>query len=344
MGIATYNSPGTRTGRAKRNIVKHAIATQTLEISGEVYRHPVKAGDTVDFRQVVPWGATAAAPNSISINAASHLIQEGVTPPPDSLVTLDFSVTVQKYGALYGYTEKQATLGENDIPQWMETQLGERLGMVREQVYIGGVQGCTNRFYSGGTTRLTTDETITKKLLDRVTRNLRGNYATPVTSVMTSSQNFGTQSVQKGYLFFGHTDLQQDIEALPGYTKVADYGQMKTMHECEIGAWGMYRFILSPDMPKIADAGAAVAGTTNESTSGTSADIYQSFVIAKDAWGHCAFRGIDAINYSHIPHNQRDKSDPTGERGYVSGTFYDCATVTNHGWMALLESCVTSLD
>lgn len=343
MTMATYASPSTRTGRAKRNILKHAIGVQALEITGDVYRQPVNAGDTVDFRQVVPYGATAAAPNNMTVTVASHLIQEGVTPPVDSLVTLDMSVTVHKYGALYGYTEKQATLGENDIPQWMEQTLGERLGMVREQVYIGALQGCTNVFYSGGTTRLTTDEVVTVKLLERVLRNLRANHAKPVSEVVTSSQNYGTASVQRAYIFFGHTDMQKDIEDLPGYTKIADYGSMKPLHECEVGAWGQIRFVLYPEMPKVADAGAAIAGTTNYSTTGTSADIYQAFIVAKDAWGHCAFRGIDAFKYSHIPHTQRDKSDPTGERGYVSGTFYDCGLVTNHGWMAKVECCITSL-
>jgi N4-gp56 family major capsid protein len=111
----------------------------------------------------------------------------------------------------------------------------------------------------------------------------------------------------------------------------------------EIGCVGSVRFILSPDMPKIIDSGAAIAGTSNLSTTGTSADIYQLFVVAKDAWGHTAFRGLSAFKYNNIKPSQVDKSDPTGERGYCSATFYDAGVVTNHGWLCVCEVTVGAL-
>ncbi|MFA6204474.1 MAG: N4-gp56 family major capsid protein [Gallionella sp.] len=343
MASATYASPAQRIGRIKGQILKHAIHSSTVEISGEVYTQPVKQGDTVTFRQVVPFGATAAAPNTFSTTAAAHLVQEGSTPPAESLVILDTEVQVQKYGALYGYTEKTESLGEDDIPSWMEEQLGERLGLVRELVYIGALQGGTNRFYSGGTTRLTTDEPVTLNLVNRVTRSLAANHGKFVRAATSSSGNYGTVALQKTYLCFGNTDMQQDIEKIPGYKAVSDYGKMAVAHEMEVGCVGSLRFILSPDMPKIIDSGAAIAGTDNLSTTGTSADIYQLFVVAKDAWGHTAFRGLSAFKYNNIKPSQVDKSDPTGERGYCSATFYDAGVVTNHGWLAVCEVTVGAL-
>lgn len=343
MVMATYSSPGQRIGTIKGQIWKHAVATQVIEGSGEVWKQPVGMGDTVRFRQVIPYGATAAAPNTFSLTAAAHLIQEGVTPNVDTMVVADTDVTVQKYGALYGYTEKQKSLGEDPLPDWMEEQLGERMGDVREKIYLGALSACTNRFYSGGTTRATVDESVTLNLLNRVQRSIAANHGKFVRDVLAPSANVGTSAIQKAYLAYGHTDLQANIEAIPGYTAVKDYGQMKKAHEMELGAVGSVRFILSPDMPKVIDAGAAIAGTTNLSTSGTSADVYLLYVIAKDAWGHCAFRGLDAFKYSHIPVGQEDKSDPTGERGYVSCTFYDAGVVSNHGWMAACEVTVDAL-
>lgn len=340
MVMSTYSSPAQRIGRIKGQILKHAIHTSTVEISGEIYTQPVKMGDTVVFRQVVPFGATAAAPNTFSTTAAAHLIQEGSTPPAENMVILDTSVTVQKYGALYGYTEKEDSLGEDDVPAWMEEQLGERMGLVRELVYLGALQGGTNRFYSGGATRATTSEPVTLKLVNRVTRNLAANHGKFVRAAVSSSGNYGSVALQKTYLAFGHTDLQQDVEAILGYKAVADYGQMKVAHEMEIGSVGSVRFILSPDMPKVIDSGAAISGTTNQSTTGTSADVYQLYVIAKDAWGHCAFRGLSSFKYNHIPVGAVDKSDPTGERGYCSTTFYDAGVVTNHGWLAVCDVTV----
>lgn len=343
MALATLNSPEMRIGRIKGQTLKHALHVSTLEISGEVHKQPVKSGDTVVFRQVVPYGATAANPDVFSATAAANMLQEGVTPPAESLTILDTEVSVNKYGALYGYTERQEALGEDDIPAWMSEQLGERLGLVREKIYIGALQAGTNRFYSGGTSRATTDEPVTLNLVNRITRSLAGNHAKFVRGVMASSDKYATVSLQATYLAFGHTSLQQDIEAIPGWKAKSDYGQMKPAHEMEIGCVGSMRFILSPDMPYTADSGAAIAGTTNYSTTGTSADVYQLFVVAKDAWGHCAFRGLDAFKLHHLKPGQVDKSDPTGERGYVSGTFYDAAVVTHNGWLAVADVTISAL-
>ena len=343
MTIATLNNPAMRIGRQKGAILKHALQVSTLEISGDVHKAAVKQGDTVVFRQVVPYGATAAAPDTMTVTAAANLMQEGVTPNAESLVILDTSVTVQKYGALYGYSERQESLGEDDFPAFMQEQLGERLGNVREKIYIGAVQASTNRFYSGGTTRVTVDEPVTANLIDRITRSLDAAHAKHVRSVMSSSANYGSVSLNATYLAFGHTSLKQDIEKVPNFKALADYGKMEKAHDMEVGCIGNVRFILSPDMPYVADSGAAISGTSNYSTTGTDADVYQLFVVAKDAWGHVGFRGLDAFKMHHIKPGQIDKSDPTGERGYVSGTFYDCAVITHSGWLAVAECTISAL-
>ncbi|OIR02616.1 hypothetical protein GALL_153300 [mine drainage metagenome] len=347
MAEATLNNPGNRIGKQLGQILKHALHVSTVEMTGEVYPQKVKMGDTVIFRQVVPFGATAASPNTFTTTAAAHLIQEGSTPVPDTISVLDTTVQVQKYGALYSYTERQANLGEDPMPQWMEEQLGERMGLVRELIYIGALQGCTNRFYSSGSTRATTANTVTLNIMDKITRNLRGNHALFVRQIVPPSGNYGTASVQASFLNFAHTDLQRDIEAIPGYIPLKDYGQMKPVHEMEIGAVGSHRFILSPDLPKFADATTTTTVALNPgfvSTGGTYNDVYQIFTIAKDAWGHCAFRGLDAFDFNHIPWNKKEKSDPTGERGYCSTTFYDAGLVTNQGWMAVTECLATTLS
>lgn len=343
MTMATYSSPEQRIGRIKGSITKHALHVSTVEITGEVFKEPTKEGDTVVFRQVVPYGATAANPDTFTVTAAAHMIQEGVTPNAESLNILDTEVVVNKYGALYGYTQRQEALGEDELPKWMEEQLGERLGNVREKIYLGALQACTNRFYSGGTSRATVDEPVGQNLVDRISRNLDAAHAKHIRKVEESTDKYGAQALQACFLGFGHTSVRQDIERIPGYKAVADYGKMALAHPMEIGCTGNIRWILSPDMPFVVDSGAAIAGTSNYSTTGTNADVYQLFVVAKDAWGHCNFRGLEAFEYSHLKPSQKDKSDPTGERGYVSGTFYDCAVVTHNGWMAVAEVTISAL-
>lgn len=343
MAEATYTLPGQRIGRQLGMILKHAIRKCVVEGSGEVYKAKLNAGDTVIFRQVVPYGATASAPNTFTITAASHLMQEGVTPPVDSLTVLDTTAQVQKYGALYGYTERQKSLGEDDLPSWMEEQLGERLGSTREVIYIGALQGGTNRFYSGGTTRATVDETLSLNLLDRITRSLENNHADYINEVVKATVVYGSQALEPSFINYTHTDARADIERIPGYISVKNYGAVTKVHEREIGAVGAHRFVLSADMPKNANAATGASLGSLKSTGGTYADVYQMFTVGKNHWGHVAFRGLDTIDFSHIPVSKKDKSDPTGERGYVSGTFYDVGLVTNHGWGSVTEFAVSAL-
>ena len=339
----TYNDPGQRRGTILGQVIKHSVHVSTLEISGDVWKQPLHMGDTVIFRQVVPFGATAAAPDVFSTTAAAHLIQEGNTPAADNLKMLDTTVTVAKYGCLYTYTERQANLGEDPMPDWMTEQVGERLGLIRELLYGTALAGNTNRFWAGGTTRATTDEVLSLNHLDKITRSLRGNHAQFVRKTMLSSQNEGSVSLSPSFLDFTHTDAQRDIEQIAGYKPRSDYGKQELVHEMELGSVGSHRFILSPDIAKFIDAATSATLGALKSTGGTYPDVYQMFTIAKDAWGHVAFRGLDAVDFNHIPWNKKEKVDPTGERGYVSGTFYDAAVVTRHGQMATTEFAVSAL-
>lgn len=343
MAGITYNDPGQRRGTILGSIIKHAVHVSTLEISGEVWKQPLHMGDTVIFRQVVPFGATSSAPDVFTTTAAAHLIQEGNTPTADNLKMLDTTIQVQKYGCLYTYTERQANLGEDPMPDWMAEQVGERLGLVRELIYGAALQGNTNRFWAGGTTRATVKEILSLNILDKVTRSLRGNHAQFVRKTMKSSQLEGSVSLSPAFLDFTHTDAQRDIEAIAGYKPRSDYGTQDLVHEMELGSVGSHRFILSPDIAKFIDGATGASLSGLKTTGGTYADVYQMFTIAKDAWGHCAFRGLDAVDFNHIPWNKKEKIDPTGERGYVSGTFYDAAVVTRHGQMAVTEFGVTNL-
>jgi hypothetical protein len=284
-----------------------------------------------------------AAPNTYTTTAAANLIQEGVTPPAESITILDTTVQVQKYGALYGYTERQESLGEDDVPELDGRAIGRapgpraRAGLHRRRA--GQHEPLLQRRHHACHGVAAGD----LNLVNRVTRSLANNHAVFMRGVLAPSANYGTSSIQKAYLAFGTPTCSRTSRPSPATPAVKDYGSMKPAHEMEIGAVGSVRFILSPDMPKVIDAGAAIAGTTNLSTTGTLADVYQLFVMAKDAWGHTAFRGLDAFKYNHIPVSKADKSDPTGERGYVSATFYDAGVVTNHGWMALCEVAISAL-
>lgn len=346
MSTQMYTTVAARIGRLKGAILAHAIPHEVLSITGKQHRMPKNASDTVVFRRWLPYGGAttnSTTINTVSVDANAHLVQEGVTPDADTITPQDITVQLQQYACLYMYTDRAADLYEDNIPDEMKQQTGERMGLVREMIRYGTLKGCTNKFYAGGTTRATVDEAIGLNILRRVTRTLKRNRSRMVTRVLSASPDYNTAPVEAGYLVFVHTDAEGDIRDLPGFTKVAEYGSRKPIHENELGSCETFRFVTSPELASIADSGAAIGSTGLYSTTGSNIDVYPFVVVAEDAWGDVALRGMNSFEPTHIAAGTKDKSDPLGQRGYIGSKFYSAAFVQNDGWMAIVEAGVSSL-
>ena len=347
MSQFSYATPAGRVNEVKGEILAHAIPVEVLGITGMQKKMPKNEGDNVTFRRYLPYGGAttnATTINQWSVTTASHATQEGVTPPADTLVPQDISVTLTQYSCLYMYTDKTADMYEDDIPAEMKKQTGERMGLVREMVRYGALKACSNIFYAGGTTRLTVDEPISLNLLRRISRSLQANRAKTITRILAPSANFNTAPVQAGYLVFCHTDVAADIRDLAGFKEVAAYGQRKPIHDQELGSVEDFRFIVSPELSSIPDAGAAQGSTGLYYTTSSSAiDVYPVIVVAEDAWGDVALRGSESFDMTDIKPGTKDKSDPLGQRGYVGAKFYSAAKVLNDGWLALAECGIRAL-
>jgi N4-gp56 family major capsid protein len=165
-----------------------------------------------------------------------------------------------------------------------------------------------------------------------------------VTEVLAPSAKYDTSAIEDGYLVFGHTNLQHDIRALPDFVPASKYASQTKAHKNEFGAVNQFRFILSPDLPPLADSGAAVGATGMDSTTGVNIDVYPLIVVGADAWGDVALRGARSFDVTDLKPGQKDKSDILGQRGYLGAKFYSAALVTNHGWMGVGHVGITDLD
>lgn len=346
MTIQAYNTKAGRINKVKGEILAHAVPVEVLGITGQRKKMPKNNGDTVVYRSFLPYGATATDANTInrpSVIAAAHITTEGVTPTAETITPRDVSVQLQQYACLYNYTDKTYDMYEDDMPAEMKKQVGERMGFVREMIRYGALKGCTNAYYAGGTSRATVDEAIGYNLMSKVARNLMANHAKMVTSILAPSANFNTAPVEGGFLVFCHTDVEHDIRLLQGFKHISEYGQRKPVHEMELGSVGRFRFVVSPDLTPIPDAGAAVGATGLYSTGGANIDVYPVIVVAEDAWGDVALRGTSSFEPTDIKPGQKDKNDPLGQRGYAGAKFYSAAFVANNGWMAVIECGISAL-
>ncbi len=354
MGMQTFALTPGRINKFKGQILKHAVPVEVLAKGGRQVKFPKNNSDTYVARRWVPYGATTTNPNQFFANANTdraadmvnaHLTQEGVTVLPESITPMDTSVVMQQYSCLYGFSDKTYDLYEDDIPQAMQEQIGERVALVNEMIIYGIVKASTNQWYGGGSTavsRSTVSGKLTLPLIRKIVKSLQANHGKSVTRVLSASNQYGTDAVSSGFIVYCHTDLEPDIRDLPGFTPVEKYASGTPMPN-EVGKCERFRFVTSPDLPAYQNAGAAIGTTGCYSTTGTLIDVYPLIISAEDAWSQVAVRGKESLDPTFLPPGQKSKSDPFGQRGYAGTIWWKAAMVENSGWLAVANVGVTAL-
>jgi len=355
MTMQTFALTAARIGKFKGEILKHAKPYEVLSKAGRQVEMPRNASDTYVARRFLPYGATSSQPNIFFQNGTgdrgnamvqAHLTQEGVTPLPDSIQPFDITEVVNQYSCLYGFTDKTFNLYEDDIPEQMKIQIGERVGLVNEMIVYGKLRSSTNQFFGGsGTTRATTAGPMTLNLQSAVVRSLMANHAMPVTRLLKASAEFGTAPVEPGYFAYCHSDLERMIRDLPNFVPASAYAS-GTPEMGEIGKCERFRYILSPDLPSYQDAGAAVASWTGAgsgySTTGTNLDVYPIIVMGADSFSQIAVRGMNMLDPTFLPPGEKSKSDPLGQRGYAGAAWWKGSMIENQLWMAVVNVARTA--
>jgi N4-gp56 family major capsid protein len=345
MTMQTFGLSAGRINKFKGQILAHAVPQECLSKSGRQVKFPKNMSDTYVARRWIPYGASASAPNTFfatttAVDRGNTIVQahqtaEGITPTPDSITPQDVSVVLQQYSCLYGFTDKTYDLYEDDIPQAMIQQIGERVTLVNEMILFGALKACTNQFYGGtGTSRATVNGGITLALVRKIAKGLMANHGTMVTRTLKPSAMYGTDAVAPGFLVYCSTDLEPDIRDMPGFIPAEKYASGEAMAN-ELGKVERFRFITSPEFVSILDGGAAIGATGLASNLGTSIDVYQFIVTAEDAYSQVAVRGLDALDPTFLPPNSKSKSDPHGQRGYAGTTWWKAVMVENNGWLAV---------
>ena len=347
MAMQTFALTPARIGKFKGAILAHAQPVEVLSRAGRQVEFPKNNSDTYVARRWLPYGATGTNANTINQffqngtgdrgNAIvqAHQIQEGVTPAPDSLVPQDIVVVMQQYGCLYGFSDKTYDLYEDDIPDAMSKQIGERVTFVNELIDWGALRAGTNQYFGGtGTTVATVNGALTLGFVRKIVKNLQANHGKMVNRVLKASEDYGTDAVAEGYTVYSHTDLEPDIRDIPNFTPTEKYASGKPMPH-EVGKVERFRFITSPDLPSIQDAGAAIGATGLYSTTGVNVDVYPLIVLAQDAFSQLAVRGLKALDPSYLPPGEKSKADPLGQRGYAGTIWWKAVLLENQGWFAV---------
>ncbi len=329
MAITTYAGLSQRTtAYAAKEMLAHAEPILCLAKFGMTKPMPKNKANVIKFRRPVPL-AVATTP-----------LTEGTTPTSQALSYEDVTVTLSQFGNVVEITDVVADLAEDPVLKDAAMLCGEQAGETIETLMWGVIQGGTNVFYNNGSARSAVNTAITLEKQRGITRQIKAERGKKITSMISSSVKYGTEAVAPAYIAFAHTDLESDIRELAGFTPTEKYGSMQAL-PYEIGKVEDVRYLLTPVLSSIPNAGGAKGSMV--SAGGTSADVYPVVYVAKDAYGHVALKGAEAISPSIINPGQLDKSDPLGQKGMVGWKTYHKSFIANQAWMARLECAATAL-
>lgn len=332
MAGSTYGDINQRTAAwAATEMLEHARPIIVLSDYGQSKPIPKNKADNAKFRRPVPF------------TVSTTQLTEGVTPASHKITYEDVSAELGQYGDVAEITDKVADLSEDPVLKDASMLSGEQAAETIEMVTWGVIKAGTNVIYgaSADSARTDVNDPISISTQRSATRFLKAQRGKKITSKMGSTVNFGTEQVDAAFIAFGHTDLESDIRDLPGFVPVEKYGSMKPL-PYEIGKVEDVRYILSPLLePFLAGGSATLNGMT--SVGGSNVDVYPIIVIAKDAYGTCPLRGAGAIHPMVLNPGTPSKSDPLGQRGYVSWKTWFTAVILNDAWMVRIEVGASAL-
>ena len=318
---------------AMREMLKHAAPVVILDKFGLTQPMPKNKSVNAKFRR------------PLVFTAATTPLVEGVTPSSTQFGYEDVSVTIRQYGQVVTITDVIEDTHEDPVLNDATVQAGENIGRTMEALNWSILRAGTNVHYANGTARTDVNTPISLSKQRAVVRALKAQKAMKITRILDAGPNYATKAVEAAFVAVHHTDVEQDIRGLAGFTPVAEYASRKPISEYELGSVEDVRYICSPDLDSFPDAGGAFAGsgTNMVSSAGTSADVYPVLTLGKEAYGIVPLRGMGSVSPSIIPVNQKTKDDPLGQRGYVGWKAWHAAVILNNAWMARLEVAVTAL-
>lgn len=277
-----------------------------------------------------------------ALDATPKALTEGITPASSNVTKTDYSVTLVQRGDWLELTDVIQDTHEDPVLQEFISILGEQQAEMWERARFNILKAGTNIFFANGASRTAVNTKITRALQRKITRSLARQNAKPITNMVGTSPDYGTEPVAPSFVAVAHTDLESDIRDMEGFVPCEKYGSgTKQYGDSEIGKVENVRYVLTTVCDPWEDAGGAPGGTVL-SQGGTQADVYPILYFARDAYGIVPLKGKNATSII-VRNPKSDSSDPLAQRGSVGWKGYENSVILNDAWMARAEVAVSSL-
>lgn len=333
MSNTNYGDISPRTAAyAEKELLKRAMPFMVLEKFGQSKPLPANSSKTIVFRR---YNALDTTPTSLT---------EGVTPGSTLMTATDVPCLLTQYGGMITISDIVMDTHEDNVLNEAIDLLGEQAAQMIERMRYGILRAGTNVVYANGASRVAVNTPMTLAVQRRATKALKRQNAEQLTKVIKSTPAWGTEAVAKSYIGLTHPDNEADLRNMLGadgktvFVPVEKYGSM-VPYENEIGKIDDVRYLSSTIFAPFLDAGGAKGLMT--STTGTSADVYSTLIIAANSYGIVALRGMFALTPMVVNPKPSD-SDPLAQRGHIGFKTMQSAVILNDSWMVRIEHAVTA--
>jgi N4-gp56 family major capsid protein len=318
---------GQQAARFEKTALNHAEDCIVLGKGSKQFTQPTSATDTMKWRRVIPYAAATTA------------LTEGVAPAGTDFRYEEVSATLLQYGGFTPLTDVLVDMHEAPILKDINIQNAECAAKTKEALMWGTLGAATNVIYAGGVNALNAVVApLTEAEQKLAVRTLKRNKAKKFTSIVTGGVKVGTKPVEAAFIAFTHTDCDDNVRAMEGFTPVAKYGTMQTISPYEIGSVGEVRYISSPDLDSAINAG-GTAGT-NISGNDTAADVYTTIICGMEAYGQVQLAGKGSFTPIIRMVGTPSAGDPLGQTGSVGWKIYSDEVILDQRWLVAVKHTV----
>lgn len=270
---------------------------------------PLNSGDQMIFRRYS------------TLSAATVPINDGTTPPGDSLAVTDFSTQIKWYGNFVTITDQvQFTVQDrvlNEATRVLSLQLGLTLDTLIRNMMVATASmiSCSHGTNGGTPTEITTADIKT------AVRALRLGNARLMTKPIPGENRFATSPVRSSYWGFMDVSIQNDLEACADFLSAANYPNPMDALEAEWGSTNNVRWLLS----------------TNGFSTSDAIPIWNSIILGQESYGVVKL-GSKEAEFIVKPLGSSGTSDPLNQRGSVGYKYPFATRLLNDNWITRLLS------
>lgn len=327
MLTSTVEIPSALTEYYNRQLLERALPYMNHDLFGQIRPLPQKNSKVAKFRRYESLG-TATTP-----------LTEGVPPSSTDPTYTDVTATVATYGAYIEYSDDVELTNPDplltEFDELLGEQSGETIDILRRDVLVTG----TTIQYQTGSTRAAQNAALTVATLRTVLRTMERNKTKYITSILSGSPNVGSDAVPMSFVAIVHPDVALDVRQMTGFIGIEDYGQMRQIHESEIGAIPAVRirFLINPNAKKWAGAG---SGSTTMVNTSSVADVYATILFGMNSFGIIPLRGASLTTHLKA-RGTGGTSDPLDQVGTIGWKAKTTTKILNDNFLIRIESAAT---